>query len=84
MVDVGNSGTTIRLLAGLCAGFDWLTVLAGDESIARRPMDRVADPLRRMGARVDGRDGGRLPPLTVRGGGLHGHRLRRCRWPAPR
>ncbi|MEA2973509.1 MAG: 3-phosphoshikimate 1-carboxyvinyltransferase [Actinomycetota bacterium] len=72
VVDVGNSGTTIRLLAGLCAGFDWLTVLAGDASIARRPMDRVADPLRRMGARVDGRDGGRLPPITVRGGGLHG------------
>ncbi|MEA2828186.1 MAG: 3-phosphoshikimate 1-carboxyvinyltransferase [Actinomycetota bacterium] len=72
VVDVGNSGTTIRLLAGLCAGFDWLTVLAGDASIARRPMDRVADPLRRMGARVDGRDGGRLPPVTVRGGGLHG------------
>ena len=72
VVDVGNSGTSIRLLAGLCAGFDWLTVLAGDASIARRPMDRVADPLRRMGARVDGRDGGRLPPLTVRGGGLRG------------
>ena len=72
VVDVGNSGTTIRLLAGLCAGFDWLTVLAGDASIARRPMDRVADPLRRMGARVDGRDGGRLPPITVRGGGLQG------------
>ena len=72
VVDVGNSGTTIRLLAGLCAGFDWLTVLAGDASIARRPMDRVADPLRRMGARVDGRDGGRLPPITVRGGGLDG------------
>ncbi len=72
VIDAGNSGTTIRLLAGLCAGFDWLTVLAGDASITRRPMDRVADPLRRMGARVDGRQGGRLPPLTVRGGGLHG------------
>jgi 3-phosphoshikimate 1-carboxyvinyltransferase len=72
VVDVGNSGTTIRLVAGLCAGFDWLSVLAGDASIARRPMDRVAEPLRRMGATVDGRDGGRLPPLVVRGGGLHG------------
>lgn len=72
-VDVGNSGTTIRLLAGLCAGFDWTTVLAGDASIARRPMDRVADPLRLMGAEVTGSgDGGRLPPLTVRGGCLHG------------
>lgn len=72
VVDAGNSGTTIRLLAGLCAGFDWLTVLTGDASVARRPMDRVADPLRRMGARVDGREGGRLPPLVVRGGQLHG------------
>ena len=72
VVDVGNSGTTIRLLAGLCAAFDWVTVLSGDESIARRPMDRVAGPLRLMGARVDGRDGGSLPPLVVRGGDLHG------------
>ncbi len=70
VVDVGNSGTTIRLLAGLCAAFDWVTVLNGDESIARRPMDRVAGPLRLMGAEVDGRDGGSLPPLVVQGGGL--------------
>ena len=56
-----------------CApAFDWLTVLSGDESIARRPMDRVAGPLRLMGAGVDGRDGGSLPPLVVRGGDLHG------------
>jgi 3-phosphoshikimate 1-carboxyvinyltransferase len=72
VIDVGNSGTGIRLLAGLSAGFGWLTVLAGDESIARRPMDRVAEPLRAMGALVDGRDQGRLPPLVVRGGGLRG------------
>jgi len=71
-VDVGNSGTGIRLLAGACAGLPWLTVLLGDESVGRRPMDRVADPLRRMGATVDGRDGGRLPPLVVRGGNLRG------------
>jgi 3-phosphoshikimate 1-carboxyvinyltransferase len=72
VIDVGNSGTGIRLLAGWSAGFAWLTVLTGDESIARRPMDRVAEPLRAMGAAVDGRDGGRLPPLVVRGGRLHG------------
>ena len=70
VIDTGNSGTTMRLLAGLCAGFDWLTVLTGDASLSRRPMDRVAEPLRRMGARVDGRDDGRLPPLVVRGGAL--------------
>jgi 3-phosphoshikimate 1-carboxyvinyltransferase len=72
VLDVGNSGTTMRLLAGLCAGFDWLTVLTGDSSLSRRPMSRVAEPLRRMGANVDGREGGRLPPLVVRGGGLQG------------
>mgnify|MGYP006160703507 CR=1 FL=1 len=48
------------------------SVLTGDESIRRRPMSRVAEPLRTMGATVDGRDGGRLPPLVVRGGDLHG------------
>jgi 3-phosphoshikimate 1-carboxyvinyltransferase len=72
VLDAGNSGTTIRLLAGLCAGFPWLTVLAGDDSVARRPMDRIAEPLRSMGAQVDGRDGGRFPPLVVRGGDLRG------------
>ena len=72
VVDVGNSGTGIRLMAGWAAGIDGLTVLYGDESIARRPMGRVTEPLRRMGARIDGRDGGRLPPLTIRGGGLQG------------
>jgi 3-phosphoshikimate 1-carboxyvinyltransferase len=72
VLDLGNSGTGIRLLAGLCAGFPWLTVLTGDGSIRRRPMSRVAEPLRLMGATVDGRDGGRLPPLVVRGDELHG------------
>ncbi|MEA2931354.1 MAG: 3-phosphoshikimate 1-carboxyvinyltransferase [Actinomycetota bacterium] len=71
-IDVGNSGTTMRLLAGLCAGFEWVTVLIGDASIARRPMDRVAGPLRLMGAGVDCEGGGSLPPLVVRGGGLTG------------
>jgi len=72
VIDVGNSGTGIRLLAGWAAGLDALSVLAGDASVARRPMDRVAGPLRAMGASIDGRDHGRLPPLVVRGGRLHG------------
>ncbi|MDQ6927569.1 MAG: 3-phosphoshikimate 1-carboxyvinyltransferase [Actinomycetota bacterium] len=72
VIDVGNSGTTIRLLAGLVAAFDWKTELRGDASIATRPMDRVAKPLRLMGARVDGREDGRFPPLVVYGGQLHG------------
>lgn len=72
VVDVGNSGTGMRLLAGVCAGLPWLTVLQGDASVGRRPMDRVAEPLRRMGASIDGREGGRLPPLAIRGGHLRG------------
>jgi 3-phosphoshikimate 1-carboxyvinyltransferase len=72
VVDVGNSGTGIRLLAGFCAGLPWLTVLTGDESIATRPMDRIAAPLRQMGASVDGRSGGRFSPLVIRGGAVHG------------
>lgn len=72
VIDVGNSGTAIRLLAGVAASHPFLTVLAGDESVARRPMARVAEPLRRMGATIDGRDGGRYPPLAVRGGDLRG------------
>ena len=71
-IDVGNSGTTIRLLAGLCAGRPWTTVLDGDASVARRPMDRVVAPLRSMGARIEGRDGGRFTPLRIEGGDLHG------------
>jgi 3-phosphoshikimate 1-carboxyvinyltransferase len=72
ILDVGNSGTSIRLLAGFCAPLPWLTVLHGDRSVATRPMDRVTMPLRTMGATVDGRAGGRLPPLVVRGGSLQG------------
>ncbi|HMK95999.1 MAG TPA: 3-phosphoshikimate 1-carboxyvinyltransferase, partial [Acidimicrobiales bacterium] len=72
VLDLGNSGTGIRLLAGFVAAIDGLSVLQGDASIARRPMDRVTQPLRLMGARVDGREGGRLPPLVVRGGRLQG------------
>ena len=70
--DCGNSGTSMRLLAGLVAGFDWETVLVGDESLSARPMDRVAEPLARMGAEVSGRGESCLPPLRVRGGRLHG------------
>ncbi len=71
VLDMGNSGTGIRLLAGLCAGFPWLTVLTGDESIRRRPMLRVLSPLYEMGARVYSRKG-HFAPMAVLGGGLHG------------
>ncbi len=69
-LDCGNSGTSMRLLAGAIASQDLSAVLTGDESLQARPMDRITVPLGQMGARLDGRDGGRLPPLTVRGGDL--------------
>ncbi|SFS94625.1 3-phosphoshikimate 1-carboxyvinyltransferase [Marininema halotolerans] len=74
LLDVGNSGTTIRLMLGILAGRSFYSAVAGDESIARRPMDRVLHPLREMGAQVDGRQGGRFTPLGIRGGGLQGIR----------
>jgi 3-phosphoshikimate 1-carboxyvinyltransferase len=67
-----GSGTTMRLLAGVCAGQDFFSVLDGTPALKRRPMARVSEPLRQMGATILGRDGGRLPPLAVRGGHLHG------------
>ncbi len=71
-IDVGNSGTGLRLLAGVASRLPFLTVLLGDASIHRRPMGRIVEPLREMGAVIDGRDGGRLAPLVVRGGELQG------------
>jgi 3-phosphoshikimate 1-carboxyvinyltransferase len=71
VVDCGNSGTTMRLGLGVLAGRPFHAVLTGDDSLVRRPMARVAEPLRAMGARVDGRDGGNFAPLAVRGGSLH-------------
>lgn len=70
VLDCGNSGTSMRLLAGLLAGQPFFSVLTGDATLRRRPMGRVAEPLSAMGARLDGRGGGRLPPITVRGGAL--------------
>lgn len=70
VLDVGNSGTTIRLLSGLLAGQPFFSVLTGDASIRRRPMDRVAIPLRQMGARISGRQNGRLAPLAIGGTAL--------------
>ena len=72
VLDVGNSGTGIRLLAGMLAGLPFRSVLDGDASIRRRPMDRVLAPLAQMGARVSGSDGSTLAPLAIDGGGLTG------------
>jgi 3-phosphoshikimate 1-carboxyvinyltransferase len=73
VLDAGNSGTTIRLLCGLLSGQPLEAVLDGDSSLRRRPMDRVAIPLRRMGAEVEAREG-RFPPVRVRGARLQGVR----------
>ena len=74
VLDVGNSGTTIRLMLGILAGQNFSAVLAGDSSIAKRPMTRVVNPLREMGARIDGRKDGEYTPLSIKGGQLHGFR----------
>lgn len=72
VIDCGNSGTSIRTLCGLLAGRPMHSVLMGDSSVSQRPMLRVVDPLRAMGARIDGRAGGQHPPLAIRGGHLQG------------
>ncbi|HEY6103281.1 MAG TPA: 3-phosphoshikimate 1-carboxyvinyltransferase [bacterium] len=69
VLDAGNSGTTMRLLSGVAAAQPFATEIDGDASLRRRPMDRVAEPLRRMGATVTARDGV-YPPLSIRGGRL--------------
>ena len=69
VLDAGNSGTTIRLLSGILAGQHFSSTITGDESLSRRPMARIIEPLRLMGAKIEAADGG-LPPLRIRGGGL--------------
>ncbi|MBY0050383.1 3-phosphoshikimate 1-carboxyvinyltransferase [Brevibacillus agri] len=69
-LDVGNSGTTIRLMSGIMATQPFHVVMEGDESIAKRPMRRVIGPLRQMGAKIDGRKDGEFTPLSIRGGKL--------------
>jgi len=71
-LDAANSGTTMRLLAGVVAACPFTTVLTGDDSLRTRPMERVAEPLRRMGASLQAADG--HAPLEVRGGPLVGIR----------
>lgn len=66
-IDVGNSGTTIRLMMGILAGQDFTTTLFGDDSLAKRPMNRVMLPLREMGAKLTGDQGSEFPPITIEG-----------------
>ena len=73
VLDAGNSGTTLRLLAGILAGRPFRSEITGDESLSRRPVERVAVPLRAMGARLDSTDG--HAPLII-----HGRDLRAVDW----
>lgn len=72
ILDVGNSGTTTRLMLGILATRPFHSVIIGDESIAKRPMGRVTNPLRQMGAVIDGRENGMYTPLSIRGGNTVG------------
>ena len=72
VLDCGNSGTTMRLLAGLLAAHPLLSVLTGDASLRKRPMARVIAPLRKMGAHIHARTGDTLAPVVIKGGGLQG------------
>lgn len=70
VLDAGNSGTTMRLIAGILAGQNFSTVLTGDASLRRRPMGRITKPLQLMGAKIIGRQSGSLAPLAIEGGKL--------------
>ena len=67
VVSCGNSGTTIRLLSGILAGSGFFSVLTGDDSLKQRPMARVINPLRKMGADITGRAGDTCPPIAIKG-----------------
>ncbi|MGF7185014.1 3-phosphoshikimate 1-carboxyvinyltransferase [Desulfitispora alkaliphila] len=67
ILDAGNSGTTMRLLLGVLAGQEMHSILTGDKSLSNRPMKRVAEPLRMMGATIEGRDQGNKAPISIRG-----------------
>jgi 3-phosphoshikimate 1-carboxyvinyltransferase len=70
MLDAGNSGSTIRMLSGILAAQPFVTGIGGDESLSRRPMERIMKPLAQMGARIEAHEN-RFPPLIIHGGQLH-------------
>jgi len=72
ILDAGNSGTSMRLLSGILASQAFVSVITGDGSLRTRPMQRIVQPLKQMGAQIMGRQGDALAPLTIRGGGLQG------------
>ena len=77
MLDAGNSGSTIRMLSGILAAQPFVSRIGGDESLSRRPMERIIKPLAEMGARIEAHDN-RFPPLTI-----HGSKLRPVEYTLP-
>ena len=72
ILDAGNSGTSMRLLSGILASQSFVSVITGDGSLRSRPMQRIVQPLKQMGAEIMGRQNDNLAPLVIRGGGLQG------------
>ena len=72
ILDMGNSGTGIRLMSGVVSAYPMLTVLTGDASLRKRPMGRIIKPLMEMGAEIKGRNDGKFAPLVIEGGNLKG------------
>lgn len=81
MLDAGNSGSTIRMMSGILAAQSFVSRIAGDESLSRRPMERVMKPLAEMGARIEA-TGGKYPPLTIHGT-IHGNTLKALDYTLP-
>ena len=76
VLDARNSGTALRLSMGLLAAQPYLSILTGDASLRNRPVGRVIEPLRVLGARISAREGDRLPPVAIQGGALTGAAVR--------
>lgn len=76
VIDCRNSGTTMRLLSGVLCGSRFFSAVTGDDSLRKRPMQRIVAPLRQMGAEIMGRDSDRYPPLAIRGKRLNPIRYR--------
>lgn len=70
VLDVGNSGTTLRIMPGILAGQNFFSIMTGDASIRRRPMKRIVEPLSKMGGTILGRDDGNYPPIAIQGNPL--------------
>ena len=81
-LDCGNSGSTMRMMAGILSGHDFECDMHGDASLSRRPMARIMGPLRLMGAEISGTAGDR-PPLHIRGGGIGGKKLKAIDYQSP-